>query len=106
VVLGERWLLALLASQHSFAVPGWCQHVWLIALRKRSSAALLCAINGSLGRTPLFGLPYRPCSLGPATRIFCWLTPVVAVLHLHIRVFDSCAQALARSAAVCGERLV
>ena len=26
-----------------------------------------------------------------------------AVFHLHIRMFDSCAQALARSAAVCGE---
>jgi hypothetical protein len=38
--------------------------------------------------------------------MFYWLVPVVAVLHLHIRMFDSCAQALARSAAVCGERLV
>ena len=66
----------------------------------------MCAIRGSLGRTPLFGLPYRPCRLGPATPIFCWLAPVVAVLHLRIRMFDSCAQALARSAAVCGERLV
>jgi hypothetical protein len=32
--------------------------------------------------------------------------PVVAVLHLQIRIFDNCAQAPARSAAVWGERLV
>ena len=31
---------------------------------------------------------------------------MLAVLHLQIRMLDSCAQALVRSAAVCGERLV
>jgi hypothetical protein len=31
---------------------------------------------------------------------------VVAVLYLQIRMLDSCAQALARSAAVCVERIV
>ena len=66
----------------------------------RSDAVRYTRLVGS------FGLPYRPCRLGPATPIFCWLAPVVAVLHLHIRMLDSGAQALARSAAVCGERLV
>lgn len=31
---------------------------------------------------------------------------MLAVLYLQIRMLDSCAQALVRSAAVCGERLV
>ena len=59
-----------------------------------------------VGRTPLFGPPYRPCRLGPGTPKFCWLALVLAVLPLQIRMLDSCAQALVRSAAVCGERLV
>ncbi len=52
LVLGKRWLLALLASRHLFSGSGWCRHVCLIAWRKRSPAVLMCAICGSLGVPP------------------------------------------------------
>ncbi len=56
-----------------------------------------------VGSYPPFALRYRPYRLRHATRIFCWLAPVVVVVvvvvvHLQIRMFGSCAQALARSA--------
>ncbi len=53
-MLGEPWLLALLASAlifRSWLVP---TNGCLIASRKRLPAALLCAIRGSLGRIPPF----------------------------------------------------
>ena len=68
------------ASGHLFSAPGSRQHVCLMAVCRCSPAAPLCVVPGSLGRTPLFGLQYRPCRLGPPctysadwSRWRCWL---------------------------------
>jgi hypothetical protein len=54
LVLGERWLLALLASRHLFSGPGWCRHVCLIALRKRAHPLCRCALYAARWAYPPF----------------------------------------------------
>ena len=100
MVLGEP--LAAGAS----CEPALVCRSWLVPTRVVNSFAQALIRSDAVRYTRLvgsFGLPYRPCRLGPATPILCWLAPVVAVLRLHIRMLDSCGQELARSAAVCGE---
>ncbi len=75
-MLGEPWLLALLASRHLF-------NSFAQALT-RSSAVRYTRLVGSY---PPFALPYRSCRLCPTTPIFCWPAPVVVMLHLQSRIF-------------------
>ncbi len=51
---------------------------------------------------PFFGVAAEQAlQLRTAAPIICWLVPVVLLLlHLYIRVLDSCTQTLARSASV------
>ena len=59
------------ASGHLFSDPGTRKHVLLMGVCRRSTAAILFSVRSSLGRTPIFGLPFRPCRLGP----LCTYTP-------------------------------
>ncbi len=54
MVLGERWLLAFLASRHLLSVPGWCQHIMFNSFAQALIRCAAVRYKRLVGSYPLF----------------------------------------------------